>query len=105
MDQNLTKQRRLELDAILKSICPNVYYEPPSSVKMKYPAIRYRRSGIDTAHADNLPYLSDTAYDLTVIDRDPDSSIVFAVSKLPLCRHNRHYYAENLSHDVFLIYH
>lgn len=105
MDQNLMKKRRLELDEIFHEICSNVYFEPPSSVKMKYPAIRYKRSGIDRLHADNEPYLTDTAYDVTVIDRDPDSSVAYAVSQLPLCRHNRHYYADNLSHDVFLIYH
>ena len=104
MDQNLMKQKRLELDATLKGICPNVYFEPPSSVKMTYPAIRYKRANIDRLHANNLPYLIDTAYEVVVIDRDPDSPVAYAVSKLPLCRHNRHYYAENLSHDAFYIY-
>ena len=105
MGQNPMKDRRLELDAILKGLCPNVYFEPPSSVKMTYPAIRYRRSNLESLHADNLPYLVDAVYEVIVIDRDPDSAIAYAVSQLPLTRHNRHYYAENLSHDSFTIYH
>lgn len=99
----LKKQRRLELDSVLKSICPNVYYQPPSSTNMKYPAIRYRRSNIDTVHADNSPYIQTVRYELIVIDRNPDSEIVEALSQLPKCSHARHYTVENLNHDVFYI--
>lgn len=98
--------RRTELDAIFRSIAgdDHVYFQPPSSVKMKYPAIRYKRTRIDTMHADNLPYKSTIGYEVTVIDRNPDSEITKAVMKLPLCSHNRNYFADNLNHDVFVIY-
>ena len=82
----------------------NVYFHPPASVVMKYPCIRYRRYAIDNVPADNLPYLQFHGYELTVIDKNPDSEIVKAVSKLSSCRFNRHYYADNLNHDVFVIY-
>ena len=100
--------RRIELDDLLKAIVNrhggNLYYQPPSSVKMTYPAIRYERSAVDTDFADNKPYRNTIGYTLTVIDRNPDSDITKEVMALPMCRYNRHYYAENLNHDVFTIF-
>lgn len=98
------QDRRLELDAYFKSLTSNVYYQPPASVKMKYPAIRYELSRIDLTSADNNPYLLDRAYQVTVIDENPDSDIVDAISSMPMCRFNRTYTANNLNHFVFIIY-
>lgn len=99
-----TKDRRLELNAKLKELTPNVYFQPPATVKMKYPAIRYELARIDLTSADNGPYFLDRAYQVTVIDADPDSEIVEAISKWPMCSFNRHYQADNLNHYVFIIY-
>lgn len=82
----------------------NVYFQPPPSVQMRYPAIVYSRSDIDTKYANNAVYLNDVAYQITVIDSDPDSEIVMKVANLPKCRFNRHYVSDNLNHDVFTIY-
>lgn len=82
----------------------HVYFQPPETVRMSYPAIVYRRYAIDNVHADNVPYLQYDGYEITVIDKDPDSEVVRAVSKLPSCRFNRHFTNDNLNHDVFVIY-
>lgn len=95
---------RLELDAKLRELAPNVYYQPPESVIMKYPAIRYSRYDIDNQHADNSPYIQSPVFQVIVIDADPDSRIVDAVSELPMCSYDRHYASDNLNHDVFTIY-
>ncbi len=97
--------RRLELHEILCEILGsrNVYYQPPASVQMRYPAIRYSRYNIENEPADNIPYKQSYFYQLTVIDSDPDSEIVHKVSKLPMCVFDRHYAADNLNHDVFTI--
>lgn len=99
-----TKDRRLELNSFFKHLTPNVYYQPPASVKMKYPAIRYELYRIDTAPANNKPYLTDRAYQVMVIDADPDSVIAEELSKWPMSRFNRAYTADNLNHFVFIIY-
>ena len=54
-----TLDRRLILDAKLRRILgsTNVYFEPPTSLVMKFPCIRYKRSDIDVVFADNKPYL------------------------------------------------
>ena len=97
---------RLELHEDLCKILGsrNVYYNPPASVKMKYPAIVYSRDTIDTRHADNSVYNQKTAYSVTVVDPDPDSAFVDSIVKLPLCRFSRHYVADNLNHDTFILY-
>lgn len=82
----------------------NVYFQPPPSLRMLYPAIVYSRIAIDNSYADNSPYLQGVAYKLVVIDEDPDSAIVKKVSKLPMCKFNSHYVSDNLNHDAFTIY-
>jgi hypothetical protein len=98
--------RRPNLQTLLETVLGsrNVYFQPPSSVHIKYPAIIYSRANIENLHANNRVYLSNIAYQLTVVDRDPDSEIVDKVSQLPKCSFNRHYVADNLHHDVFTIY-
>lgn len=98
---------RLNLDAIFEELLGSneVYFQPPASVKMQYPAIVYRRYNINNAHADDGVYKQSLEYEVIVIDRDPDSEIVMKVSRLPRCRHERHYTADGLNHDAFkLIY-
>lgn len=97
---------RLELQAIFEDLLgsQNVYFQPPESIKLKYPAIVYSRSDIQNEHADDSVYIQSYFYEVTVIDKDPDSEIVMAVSRLPKCRYDRHYTADNLNHDVFTIY-
>lgn len=71
---------------------------------MKYPAIVYKRDTADTQFAGNIPYRNTLRYQVTVIDRDPDSDIPVKVAALPMCLFNRHFVANNLNHDVFNLY-
>lgn len=91
-----------ELEELLGS--KNVYFQPPSSTRMKYPAIVFERSGIDNDFANNTVYNQSFSYSVTVIDQDPDSEIVKKVSQLPKCRWTRHFKKDNLNHDVFTLY-
>ena len=97
---------RLELDALLCEILgsSNVYFQPPESVKMKYPAIVYSRNRIENVSADNVIYKQDVSYSITVIDRDPDSEIVERMSKIPKIMYDCSYVADNLNHDVFTLF-
>lgn len=81
-----------------------VYFQPPPSVQMSYPAIRYSRKEIQNRHANNNVYHQHVAYQVVVIDPNPDSDIVKKISMLPLCKHESNYKSENLNHDVFTIY-
>lgn len=99
-------QTRLELHEVLCAALGSrhVYYQPPESVKMEYPAIVYSRNSIENTFAENSVYKQDHQYQIIVIDKDPDSEIVTAISMLPMCQFVRHYEADNLNHDVFTIY-
>lgn len=96
---------RLDLQNLLEFILGsrNVYYQPPESIKIKYPAIVYRRNDIDNNFADDIVYIQNHTYQIIVIDADPDSEIVDRVSKLPMCRYDRHYTSDNLNHDIFIL--
>lgn len=95
---------RQELHEVLTAITPNVYFQPPAGTAMEYPCIVYRRDPADTAYADNNPYTVRRRYLVTSIDRDPDSEIPVAISKLPTAIHNRSYPAKNLNHDAYQLY-
>lgn len=99
-------ESRLELHELLCETLGSrhVYFQPPDSVKMKYPAIVYSRSNISNTFANDSVYKQSLAYAVTVIDEDPDSEIVEKVSRLPMCSFDRHFTSDNLNHDVFTIY-
>lgn len=97
---------RLELHEILCDCLGSrsVYFQPPESIKMQYPAIVYSRDDIENEHANNGVYMQSAAYNIIVIDADPDSEVVTKVSQLPMCTFDRHYAADNLNHDSFTLY-
>ena len=97
---------RLELQSKLEKLLGtgNVYYQPPASVKLKYPAIVYSRDDMNNIFADNEVYKQETKYSIMVIDPNPDSIHVENISKIPKIKFNRHYVTDNLNHDVFTLY-
>lgn len=105
MENSRFEQRRLELHELLAELLGsrNVYYQPPESVRMKYPAIKYSRDDIQNTFANNNVYMQQYAYEITVIDEDPDSEIVDKISKLPTARFERHYTSDDLNHDIYKI--
>lgn len=98
---------RLDLDEKLRAFLgsDNVYFQPPESVKLKYPCIVYERYLADSKYADNSTYTFTFSYQVTIIDKDPDSELVkrfpFEFKK---CKWNRHYTSDNLNHDVFVVF-
>ena len=98
--------RRYDLHDILKEAAgsDHVYFQPPADVQMVYPCIVYQRDPARTRHADNNPYSQNQRYQVTVIDRNPDSVILAEVAALPSCTQSRNFVANNLNHDVFTLY-
>lgn len=99
-------QRRLQLQTILEGLLGsrNVYFQPTDNTHMKYPAIVYNRDYSATQFADNRLYFMKKRYQVTVIDRDPDSDIPDKVEHLPLTTFVRHYVVDGLNHDIYNIY-
>lgn len=83
----------------------NVYFQPPESVQMKYPAIRYNLTPGDTKYANNGVYIYRRRYEVTVIDKNPDipwDEIMLNTFKY--CSFERMYAYENLNHWQFSLY-
>ena len=95
---------RLELHKLLKTFADNVYFQPPASISMQYPAIRYSVDDVFTLYSDNHAFLEYRAYQIIVIDKDPDSKIYEKLLELPMCSFDRMYTADNLNHYVLTLY-
>lgn len=98
--------RRIQLHQILVDLLgsTNVYFQPPSTVQMKFPCIIYSRDARDEKFADNVLYLGKDRYSISVVDKNPDSDIPDKVGALPLTSFSKHYVVDNLNHDVYSTY-
>lgn len=98
--------KRLQLQTLLEELLGsgNVYFQPPESTKMDYPAIVYNRDYQSVFFADNTPYHRRLRYQVTVIDRNPDSLIPDRVAELPLTTLVRHFTLDQLNHDIYDVY-
>ena len=83
----------------------NVYYQPPSSVMMKYDAIRYSLGGKDLKRANNQIYNSTNLYDGVIITTNPDSGLPDKLlAHFQMCSFGSPYVADNLYHFPFTLY-
>jgi predicted membrane-bound spermidine synthase len=71
---------------------------------MVYPAIVYNRDIRAVSYADNGIHSQTHRYQVTVIDRDPDSLLPDLVGKMPFSTRVRHFTTEGLHHDIFYVY-
>lgn len=98
---------RLSLHDELKMLLgtDNCYFQPPESMKLKFPCFVYHRYNLDTKYADNRTYRNMWHYTVTFIHKDPDSDIPEKVMEhFQNCRMDRRYTSDNLYHDVFTLY-
>ena len=97
---------RLDLQNLFEEILGsgNVYFQPPESVKLKYPCIIYSLADIHTRNADDRHYTLQKIYNVSVISRDPDNTIAQTILELPKTRFDRRYVADNLYHDILTLY-
>lgn len=97
---------REELQVTLESLLGsrNVYYNPPQNLEMKYDAIRYSLSNIQSKYANNKKYSKMKCYDLIVISKRPDPAVVDKILDMPYSSLNRPYVAENLHHYPITLY-
>ncbi len=100
------EKTRLTLQTALEEFMGNrnVYYQPPASIKLKYPCILYEMSRINQIPADNRTYLKYKEYTLTIIHSDADSTLPDDIlDAFEMIAFDRTYRADGLYHDVFTI--
>ena len=96
---------RLELHTLLTSIIgPNVYYQAPSTMVMKYPCIKYSLDEIKNDHADNVVYTQNLRYTLTILSNNTDDELVIKIARLPKCSFDRRFVQDGIYHTTFNIY-
>lgn len=68
---------RLELHHKLVELLgsSNVYYQPPETVKLRYPCVLYSIGRKPLNRANNKTYTTYTQYEVTLIYKDPDSDL------------------------------
>ena len=97
---------RLDLQSKLEELLDSneVYYKPPKNTMMSYPAIRYSLKDIVLNRADDSSYTKRNRYEVIVIDKKPDNPVISKLLDLPYCSYDRPYIADNLYHDVLILY-
>ena len=99
--------RRLQLHEELCTILGsrNVYFQPPESLKISYPAIIYKVSNRNDIKADDMRYRTLVAYEITFITRDPDANTNDELmNHFVYIAHNATFTVDNLHHDNFILY-
>lgn len=97
---------REELQFKLESIMGNrnVYFQPPASISLSYPAIVYSLDDIRTIYADNKKYERFKCYQITLIEKSPVSNVLDNLLDLDYCSFSRKYTADNLYHTILKIF-
>lgn len=98
---------RLELHEELCEVLGsrNVYFQPPASVRLKYPCIVYSKTGADITYADDKAYNLIDEYTLQAISLDPDNDLARRlVFHFKMIRETRRFVVDNLYHDNLILY-
>ena len=98
---------RIELQSVLENVLgsDHVYFQPPESIKLQYPAIVYSLLTIGTVKADDEKFLKRPHYRVQLISRDPDNTIVYDLLRLRYCSYaGDRFVVDNLYHDTFDLY-
>lgn len=96
---------RSELSDELHKIFKNVYYQPPETRKMIYPCCRYVLDADWSLKADDKRYLRMKRYQVTIIDKNPDSELPDEfLNTFQYCSFDRMFTSDNLNHWVFTLF-
>ena len=102
------EEERLELHEKLCNLLGSrqVYFQPPETIKMSYPAIIYDLYRINQRFADDTNYRIMPGYSVNIIDRTTDldwlDKMLEAFPKY--CSLERTYVADNLVHYSFILF-
>ena len=97
-----------QLQSLLKELIGSefVYFQPPASIQMRYPAFVYSLDLINTKFANNVPYNHTDRYQVTLIYSNPDSIVEVRkkLIALPMCLFQRPFVKDNLNHEIYNLY-
>lgn len=99
-------RERIELQTILEEILgsKNVYFQPPESIKLKYPCIVYKLSDEWVNSADDIDYREYDVYSITLIDKNPETKFRKPIRNLEHCSFDRSFITDGLNHYIYRLY-
>ena len=98
---------RIDLQNKLETVLGsrNVYFQPPESLQMKYPAFVYELADIMTDKANNKNYIRNNRYTLTLIHKNPDNELKDTIlDEFEYISFDRFYAKDGLNHYVYDLY-
>ena len=98
---------RIELQTKLETVLGtrNVYFQPPESLKINYPAFVYELADIMTDKANNKKYIRNTRYTLTLIHKNPDNELKDTIlDEFKFISFDRFFAKDGLNHYVYDLY-
>lgn len=96
---------RLTLHSELLKFLPNVYFQPPANITMRYPAIVYNKTDKFRQFGNDGVYIRKQEYQLTVIENNPDSDVAEKIEDhFQYCVINQYLNADNLNQTHLKLY-
>lgn len=82
---------------------PDVYYNPPETIKMNFPCIVYSLDYYDQIHANNKKYIDWTTYKVIVVSKKPDHPAIRKLLDKEMTRFSTQYTRDGYYHDVIIL--
>lgn len=95
---------RIDFHKLLLTLTPNVYFQEPTNINIKYPAIIYKLSKVDTTNANDRVYTSMRKYEVTLIDDDPDSNLIDRLLSFKYATFDRQIIYQGITNTILNIY-
>ena len=96
---------RLELHSKLIEYTNNVYFQPPSNIRMSYPAIVYSKTPKFKEFGNDRVYIKKQGYQVTVMDKDPDSLIADDLEEdFQYCSISQYFTNDSIHHVTLELY-
>ena len=95
---------RVDLGAELKTIIPNVYYQPPEALKLQFPCIVYDLIDEVDIYSNNGLYKTWSQYRITIMDKNPDSVYPKLLKSKFTCSFERKFTSSYVNHIVYTLH-
>lgn len=83
----------------------NVYFQPPTNIKLKYPCMVYKFVTPKVDRAGNMPYIVTGHWEVHHMYKDPDNSLVEKMLfASPFVAHDNNIVSEGVYNDYYTIY-
>ena len=81
-----------------------VYFQAPEATTLQTPYIVYDREYVSSDPADDIKYNGRIRYNVQLVTTKADDPAWDLLLNLPYSSHDRHFVADKLHHDTFIIY-